>query len=197
MQTIKQNETVANRLEVALLAIKTADDTGYTSNLLNSEIKLVKPNGSAVNATNGSTHISNGLHRFLLTQAEVDTLGVLKIQLNQATCYGDIKEVQIVAYDPYSVTNLGLSNLDAAISSRLATTSYENTDAFLDKTNAIETGVTPRGALRLMLAVLAGKLSGAGTGTEIFRNAVADTKNRVSASVDTSGNRTTITTDQT
>ena len=197
MQTIKQNETVANRLEVALLAIKTADDTGYTSNLLNSEIKLVKPNGSAVNATNGSTHISNGLHRFLLTQAEVDTLGVLKIQLNQATCYGDIKEVQVVAYDPYSVTNLGLSNLDAAISSRLATTSYENTDAFLDKTNAIETGVTPRGALRLMLAVLAGKLSGAGTGTEIFRNAVADTKNRVAASVDTSGNRTTITTDQT
>ena len=197
MQTIKQNETVANRLEVALLAIKTADDTGYTSNLLNSEIKLVKPNGSAVNATNGSTHISNGLHRFLLTQAEVDTLGVLKIQLNQATCYGDIKEVQVVAYDPYSVTNLGLCNRDAATSSRLATTSYENTDAFLDKTNAIETGVTPRGALRLMLAVLAGKLSGAGTGTEIFRNAVADTKNRVSASVDTSGNRTTITTDQT
>lgn len=197
MQLMKQSETTANRLEVALLVIKTADDTGYTSNLLNSEIKIIKPGASAVNATNGSTHLSNGLHRFILTQSEVDTVGVLKIQINQASCYGDVKEVQVVAFDPYSQASLGLTNLDTTVSSRLATSSYEDTDDFLDKTNAIETGVTPRGALRLMLAVLLGKVSGAGTGTENFRNAVADTKTRVTAVVDTSGNRTTITTDQT
>lgn len=197
MQLIKQSETVANRLEIALLVTKTADNTGYTTNLLNSEVRLLKPGGTIANATNGTTHIANGLHRLILTQAEVDTLGVLKIQINQATCYADVKEVMVVPFDPYSGASLGLSNLDTAVSTRLATTSYENTDSFLDKANSIETGVTARGALRLMLAVLAGKVSGAGTGTEIFRNGVADTKNRVTAIVDTSGNRTSVTTDQT
>lgn len=70
-------------------------------------------------------------------------------------------------------------------------------DATLDRTDGIETGVVPRGAFRLMLAALVGKLSGAGTGTEVFRNGVADSKNRISATVDASGNRTAIATDQT
>ena len=83
MQLMKQSETTTNRLEVALLVTKTADNTAYTSNLLNSEIRIVKPGTSPANATNGSTHLANGLHRFILTQAEVDTLGVLKIQINQ------------------------------------------------------------------------------------------------------------------
>jgi len=49
-------------------------------------------------------------------------------------------------------------------------------------------------ALRLMLAVLAGKLSGAGTGTETFRN-TADNKNRVVSTVDDDGNRSAVTLD--
>ncbi len=70
-----------------------------------------------------------------------------------------------------------------------------NADALLDSANAIETGLTIRGALRLALSTMAGKLSGAGTGTETFRNAVADSKDRVTATVDSSGNRTAITYD--
>ena len=69
--------------------------------------------------------------------------------------------------------------------------------ALLDLTNAIETGLTPRGALRLALAVLAGKVSGAGTGVETFRNAVGDSKDRIVATTDTSGNRTGIVVDVT
>lgn len=69
--------------------------------------------------------------------------------------------------------------------------------ALLDLSDSIETGVTVRGATRLQLAALAGKVSGAGTGTEVFRNAVQDSKDRITATVDTSGNRTAITTDQT
>lgn len=70
-------------------------------------------------------------------------------------------------------------------------------DALLDRSNAIETGVTPRGILRLIGAVIAGKVSGAATTTNTFRNAVADSKNRVVATVDASGNRSAITTDMT
>jgi hypothetical protein len=73
----------------------------------------------------------------------------------------------------------------------------EVADALLDRSNGVETGLTPRGALRLGASALAGKVSGAGTATETFRNAVADSKARITATVDSSGNRTAITTDVT
>ena len=49
--------------------------------------------------------------------------------------------------------------------------------------------------LRIMFAALAGKSSGGGTSTITFRDA-ADTKNRISATVDSNGNRTAITLDE-
>jgi hypothetical protein len=58
----------------------------------------------------------------------------------------------------------------------------------------IESGYTLQEAMRLYNAVLLSKVSGAGTGTEIFRD-INDTKNRVTATIDSSGNRTTITLD--
>lgn len=50
--------------------------------------------------------------------------------------------------------------------------------------------------LRLVRAVLVGKTSGAGTGTENFRDE-GDTKNRVVSTIDVNGDRTTITTNTT
>jgi hypothetical protein len=76
-------------------------------------------------------------------------------------------------------------------------TADENADALLDRADAIETGVTPRGFMRVSGAILAGKVSGGQTGTETFRNMVADSKDRVVSSNDTSGNRTALTIDQT
>lgn len=74
---------------------------------------------------------------------------------------------------------------------------YRGIDMLLDAANTIETGLTVRGALRLALAALAGKLSGAGSGTEVYRNAVGDSKDRITATVTSAGNRTAITTDAT
>jgi hypothetical protein len=76
-------------------------------------------------------------------------------------------------------------------------TAIENADAYLDRANAIETGLTPRNALRLGVAADAGKLSGAATTTVVIRNAVADSKDRITATVDGDGNRTAITVDLT
>ncbi len=69
-------------------------------------------------------------------------------------------------------------------------------DAMLDRSGAIETSITPRQALRLILAVAAGKVSGAATSNITFRN-VGDTKDRLNATVDANGNRTAVTTDAT
>jgi hypothetical protein len=81
----------------------------------------------------------------------------------------------------------------AAVAADLGT---ELATALLDLANAIDTGVTPRGALRIAAATGGGQLSGAGTATETLKNP-AGTKSRVIASVDGSGNRTAITLDLT
>lgn len=68
-------------------------------------------------------------------------------------------------------------------------------DTTLDRADAIEIGLTLRQALRLAVAALAGKLSGAATTTVTIRNAVVDSKDRIVATVDADGNRSAITTD--
>lgn len=75
-------------------------------------------------------------------------------------------------------------------------TANTNADALLDRAAGIETGFTLRQTMRLMASVILGKLSGAGTATEVFRD-LPDTKDRVTATVDASGNRTVVTKDAT
>jgi len=58
----------------------------------------------------------------------------------------------------------------------------------------IEGSVTLAQSLRLANAALGGKVSGGGSATETFRD-ISDTKDRVIAAVDASGNRTAITLD--
>lgn len=115
-----------------------------------------------------------------------------------------------------SVVGLTVSNLDATVSSRLASASYTAPDnagiaainfitaATLDATvssratvatiftQTIEAGLTFLDFCKGVDAILLGKVSGAATVTNTFRNAVADTKNRVVATVDADGNRTAI-----
>lgn len=68
--------------------------------------------------------------------------------------------------------------------------------AHLDLANGVETGITVRQGHRVNLAASAGKVNGGGTATMHLRDQ-ADTKNRVTATVDSSGNRTAITLDLT
>lgn len=69
--------------------------------------------------------------------------------------------------------------------------------AHLDLADAIEAGLTVRQAHRLECSAAAAKLSGAGTTTVTIRDAVADSKDRIVATVDASGNRSAITYDLT
>lgn len=64
----------------------------------------------------------------------------------------------------------------------------------LDTANDIETNITVRNALRACIALLTGQVTGAGSGTEIFKNPGA-TKNRATITVDANGNRSAITFD--
>lgn len=64
-------------------------------------------------------------------------------------------------------------------------------DAILDRANGVETGYTVRQVLRLMAAALLGELSGAATTTITIRD-IGDTKTRVTATVDSDGNRSAV-----
>lgn len=102
-----------------------------------------------------------------------------------AGCY--VKQTQSAAYAVSSAmggtTGPTAEEVAAATVSMLAT-------------RIIENGMTSDDLTRLMASVLLGKVTGAGTGTEHFRD-LADTKDRVVATVDNSGNRTAITLDAT
>ena len=84
-----------------------------------------------------------------------------------------------------------LSQLVAAIGTLSADERSAVADALLSRANAID-GKTPKQILQIMAAVLAGKISGAGTGTETFR-ALSDATDRVQVVVDNVGNRTGVT----
>lgn len=60
--------------------------------------------------------------------------------------------------------------------------------------SVIESGLSAKEVLRIMLAALAGKTSGAPGPTIAFRD-IDDTKDRISGTVDTDGNRTEVTLD--
>lgn len=80
-----------------------------------------------------------------------------------------------------------------AMSVRVNTISQDDvTGAVLEA--AVEGGLSLKGALRLILAALTGKAAGGGSGTITFRDQ-ADTKPRLTLSVDAQGNRSAVTRD--
>jgi hypothetical protein len=72
----------------------------------------------------------------------------------------------------------------------------EIANGLLDLADGVETGFPLRKVLRGLAAAYLGKLSGAGTGTEVMRN-LGDTKAVITATVDTLGNRTVVVLDLT
>lgn len=146
------------------------------------------PNVGALNAT----EISSGWYKFTLDTTDTGTIGPVAYRGAVATIDDVGGWLNVV-----SATTGGATNLDAAISSLSIPTANANADALLDRAAGVETGLTPRQAFRLMTANAAGKLSGAATATNTIRNAVADSKDRMVATVDADGNRTAITYDLT
>lgn len=63
--------------------------------------------------------------------------------------------------------------------------------ALLDLADAIDTGYTPRAALRLMAGAAAGEVSGVQTGSPVFKS-LDGSKDRIAATVDTNNNRTSV-----
>lgn len=193
---IKQSETTAARRTVYFTAVQSTDDAAYTGVLSGADIRVSKAGGAEANSLGTATHIATGLFKYELTAGECDTVGEVSIRIAKADIYNDVRTVNVVAFDPYSTSSLGLTNLDATVSSRLADADYEDLTTMLAAADTIETGLPLGDAIRFMVAVLAGVTGGAGTGTETYRAALANHKVRVTTTV-VGNNRTVVAFDAT
>lgn len=105
----------------------------------------------------------------------------------------DATQALVAASAIRTAVGLASANLDNQLDG--LPTAAENAAALLDLTDGIETGITPRKLFRGLGAALFGLVSGAGTGTEVFKGAGQGSggTTRLTYSVDGSGNRTAVT----
>jgi hypothetical protein len=129
------------------------------------------------------------------------TLGEVLRQLNETLT------LAAIANQVRTELSVELARIDAAISSRgtstfspasdevILTSDARNAaaDALLERAGAVD-GKTVRQTLRIIAAMLAGKVSGAGSGTERFKGLDGATT-RVEVATDTAGNRLSVTYD--
>lgn len=150
---------------------------------------FANPNVGATNAT----EIANGWYKVSLDVVDTGTLGDLIVRGTEGTI--DPAEQIMQVSDVVST----LSDIDMeveALSTQIAGIPGESATATLEKTDGIETSWSLQQSLRVILGVLAGVTTGMGTTAAVLRNP-ANTKSRVSATVDASGNRSAITYDKT
>ncbi len=123
---------------------------------------------------------ANGWYNLALDTTMTNTLGDLVLHITGAAADATDLKLQVVVDLPG--TSAGASASDVATE-------------VLD-TQEVETGFSIRETMRLMAAALAGKVSGAATTTVVIRD-LNDSKDRITATVDSNGNRSAVTKDVT
>ncbi len=175
-------------------AAKTGDAaniTAYLSKDWGAAAAVADTNPTEMDATN-----MPGWYAFDLAQAETNA-EVMVIAPKSVTANVVIDQVQVFTeyLTPDRIVLLdtlseGVPLADNAVSA--AALSAAAIDEILDE--VVEGSLTLRQILRILLAEAVGKAAGGGTTSITFRDQ-ADTKNRIAATVDASGNRSAVTLD--
>lgn len=218
MASLVQQSTT--QLALKFFLVLSSDHISPATGLSGSVTVTICKEGGAFGSPAGAiSEIANGWYQVAPNATDTNTLGEILLHAAVATADNcDMIAAEVVAFNPQNA-NLGLSHVSANVDRwnghvvtdttsgvpDVNTMNYNNQTAVTDGNNlpsvnvvdvngaaVIETGLTMLQAMRLIASTTGAKLSGAGTGTEVFRNAVADSANRVTATVDSSGNRTAI-----
>ena len=162
---------------------KTAE-TGLT--ISQADIRLSKNGGDFVqsNSIAGATHDENGYYDVPLDATDTNTLGTLRVAVFESGALPVWQDYMVVPANVWD-SMFGSSTLNVNVS----TMSSAAVDAILD--DPVEGSYTMRQLLRLMAAALFGKASGGGTATITFRD-TGDSKDRITATVTSNGDRTTV-----
>ena len=159
-------------------------ETGLT--ISQADIRLSKNSGAFAQSNNaaGATHNENGYYDVPLNATDTNTLGTLRIAVSESGALPVWQDYMIVPANVWD-SMFGASTLNVNV----ATLSSAAVDSILD--DPVEGSYTMRQLLRLMAAALFGKASGGGTATITFRD-TGDSKDRITATVTSNGNRTVV-----
>jgi hypothetical protein len=187
MYQIKLSESTTARRRIPVLLVDSTDGftpkTGQTA----PTVTISKNGATAVSGTGTWTEISNGQYYYEFASGEVDTLGWIAVNVQKTACRQYNAVVQVMAYDYAAGANLGLTNLDALITSRQGTFAYTTppttTDIWSAATRTLTSGAAPS-ATTIADAVLNRKLDSTGDGTDTLdertvRSALRAMRNKV------------------
>jgi|RhiMetdeSRZDD1v2_1073273.scaffolds.fasta_scaffold187135_1 hypothetical protein len=162
---------------------KTAE-TGLT--ISQADIRISKNGGAFAQSNNtaGATHNENGYYSVPLDTTDTNTLGTFRVAVSKSGALPVWQDYMVVPANVWD-SMFGASTLNVNV----ATLSSAAVDSILD--DPVEGSYTMRQLLRLMASALFGKASGGGTATITFRD-LGDSKDRITATVTSNGNRTTV-----
>lgn len=187
MYQIKQSESTAARRRIPVLLVDATD--GYTPKTGQTAptVTISKNGATAATGTGTWTEISNGQYYYEFASGEVDTLGWIAVNVQKTACRQYNAVVQVMAYDYAAGTNLGLTYLDAAITTRMASFTYtappSTNDIWTFSPRTLTSGAAPS-ATTIADAVLNRKLDSTGDGTDTLnertvRSALRAMRNKV------------------
>ncbi len=133
MRIVKQNDTTKKLLFVMY------DSTDHVTPKtgLTPSVQISKNGAAFANGGGTVSELGSGWYVYTFAAADVDTLGPLAVKIT-ATGADPVNVVYwVVAYDPYSSVNLGLSNLDTNVASR---SSHSAADVWAVATRTITGG---------------------------------------------------------
>ena len=159
-------------------------ETGLT--ISQADIRISKNGGAFAQSNNtaGATHNENGYYDVPLNTTDTNTLGTLRVAVSKSGALPVWQDFMVVPANVWD-SMFGASTLNVNV----ATMSSGAVDSILD--DPVEGSYTMRQLLRLMASALLGKASGGGTATITFRD-LGDSKDRITATVTSNGNRTTV-----
>lgn len=180
------SETIASLAAGINIDAAITGEITLTNGQLDQIANLISAITGSISTTNASLAAVSALGAAITASGTITTAQLGALVNMVAAITGSIN---ITNANDFATANI---SADMSVTTGTATPAQIATEVFDNQD--VETGYTLRKSLRLILSALSGKLSGAGTSTVVIRN-VTDTKDRISASVDSNGNRTSITTD--
>lgn len=118
MQFFTQSEATAARRRVVLFLVDATDGITAETGEAGGQPQLSKAGAAWANTTATLTAIGNGAYYVELTAAELDTLGTGAVRYKSANTAEANVPIQVLAADLHNATSLGVSRLDAAVSTR-------------------------------------------------------------------------------
>jgi hypothetical protein len=186
MLYLKQSTAATLKIGPAISNTDASRLTGLT--LSQADVRLSNNGGDFAQKGDATacTHDEYGWYDCPVSTTDTGTLGRLQLDAIDAAALPIMHEYIVVTANVYdTLCSTDVFNVEVTAA---------GVDSILDE--VIENTLTLRQAIMLIKAVCAGKSSGGGSPTIMFRNDL-DTLNRVSATVDSLGNRTAVVKDVT